>query len=120
MVPKSGSKLPFSSLALSERQLAAQIGAALQEELGASRRATKTVMGWTGVSDHTARSWLHGKTAPSGLHLVELATHSDPVMLALLRLTGHGNLHLGLNLQEIELRMERALAEIRLMNGGPS
>lgn len=113
MVPISGSKLPFSNLPLSDAQLASHISAALQTELGASRRATKTVMTWTRVSDHTARAWLQGRTSPSGLHLVELAAHSTPVMLTLLRLTGHAELELGMDLEMIEQALSCALEEVR-------
>lgn len=113
MVPNNGSRLPNSHTALSDAQLAAQIGRALQDELGASRRATKTLMRWTGVSDHTARSWLYGKSTPSGLHLLMLAAHSDLVMTRMLVLTGHGEIELGFKLQAIESGLERALWEVR-------
>lgn len=117
MVPNSGSKLPFLRGDLSDGQLATQIGQALQAELGASRRATKTVMRWTGVSDHTARSWLNGRTSPSGLHMLELAMQSEFVMMTLLRLTGHGELELGLKLHAIEGSLEAALRDVRLLRG---
>lgn len=115
MVPKSGSELPFSSLPVSDAELAVHIAGTLREELGSSRRATKTVMRWTHVSDHTARSWLQGRSSPSGRHLVELAAHSEPVLQLLLELTGHRELTLQLRLQLLEQGLERALAEIRAL-----
>lgn len=118
MVPKSGGKLPFSPLTLSEAEFAGYIGAALQRELGASRGAAKTVMRWTHVSNHTARSWLHGQTSPSGLHLVELAAQSTPVMHALLQLTGRGDLLLRLELDLLEQSLERTLQELRAFRHG--
>ncbi len=113
MVPKSGSQLRDSAFFLSETVLATQIGEALRAELGASRRATKTVMRWTGVSDRSARAWLHGRASPSGLHLVTLAAHSDTVMTTLLKLTGRGELEIGLRLKEIEADLVRLLAIVR-------
>ncbi|MFC4595541.1 hypothetical protein [Sphingobium tyrosinilyticum] len=113
MVSKNGSQLRDSRFVLSDSDLARQIGAALREELGATRRATKTVMRWTGVSDTTARAWLQGRASPSGIHLVALAAHSDPVMIVLLRLTGHGDLELGLRLREIEVGLVQLLALVR-------
>jgi len=113
MVPNNGSQLPFSRYELSDVQLAAQIGRALQDQLGASRQATKTVMRWTGVSDHTARSWLNGRSSPSGLHLLMLAAQSGHVMMTLLRLTGNDELKLGLKIQVIERGLEDALREVR-------
>ena len=115
MVPNNGSQLPFSRPSLSDEQLAAQIGRALQSELGESRRAIKTVMGWASVSDHTARSWLYGRSSPSGLHLLMLASHSSLVMATVLRLTGHGEIEIGLNLQLIESGLEKALLEVRAL-----
>lgn len=113
MVRKNRSQLRKSSDLLSDSLLAEQIGKALRDELGASRRATKTVMRWTGVSDTTARSWLNGRASPSGLHLLELATHSKPVMIYFLEATGHGDLEIGLRLREIERNLEDALDRVR-------
>lgn len=113
MVPKSGSQLRDSVFSLSESTLAAKIGEALRSELGASRRATKTVMRWTGVSDRSARAWLHGRASPSGLHLVTLAAHSDNVMIALLKLAGRGELEIGLRLKEIEDALVHLLDLVR-------
>jgi len=115
MVRKNRSKLRISPFSLSETDLAAQIREALQEELGASRRATKTVMRWTGVSDTTARAWLQGRASPSGRHLIALAAHSNPVMIILLRLTGHEDLEIGLRLREIETGLEQALEQVRAL-----
>lgn len=113
MVPKSGSQLRDLAFSLSESVLATQIGEALRSELGASRRATKTVMRWTGVSDRSAQAWLHGRASPSGLHLVTLAAHSNSVMSTLLKLTGRGELEIGLRLKEIEADLERLLSLVR-------
>lgn len=113
MVRKTVSQLRNSRVALADSELAAQIGDALREELGTSRRATKTVMRWTGVSDTTARSWLQGRSSPSGLHLIALAAQSRSIMMVLLRLTGYGDLELGLELREIEAGLVRALAHVR-------
>jgi len=113
MVRKSASQLRESRHLLSDSALAEQIGEALRVELGASRRATKTVMRWTGVSDTTARSWLNGRASPSGLHLLELAAHSEPVMIYFLEATGHGDLEIGLRLSVIERDLEDALDRVR-------
>lgn len=113
MVPKTGTRLPKLQSALSDARLAAIIGTALQSELGASRRATKTVMSWTGVSDHTARAWLNGRTSPSGLHLVVLAAHCQPVMHAVLELTGHSDVALAIDIEAVEERLSAILEAAR-------
>ncbi len=115
MVRKNISQLRDSRFVLAETDLAAQIGQALQEELGASRRATKTVMRWAGVSDTTARAWLQGRASPSGVHLLALAAHSHLVMIVLLKLTGHEGLEIGLRLQEIEEGLLQTLDQVRAM-----
>ena len=112
MVRKSASQLRNSPFVLTDSELAVQIGAALRDELGATRRAAKSVMRWTGVSDPTARAWCHGRASPSGLHLVALAANSDAVMSVLLRLTGHTELELGLDLHTIEMGLIKALAHV--------
>lgn len=113
MVPKTRGRLPKSTFQLSEPELADAIGRALQGELGASRRATKTVMGWTGVSDHTARAWLQGRSTPSGLHLVALSAHCDAVLSVVLRLTGQENVALAVDLGELERELEQLLERTR-------
>lgn len=113
MVRKIRSPLRKTRLLLSESILSEQIGEALREELGATRRATKTIMRWTGVSDTTARTWLYGRASPGALNLVALAAHSKPVMFVLLNLAGYGNLELGLRLREVETILLRLLAMVR-------
>ena len=117
MVPKSGTRLLNSQPALSDATLAEIIGSALRSELGASRRATKTVMSWTDVSDHTARAWLNGRTSPSGAHLIVLAAHSRPVLTAILGLTGHQDIVVTIDIEAIEERLEAALALTRSLRG---
>lgn len=113
MVPNTGTQLPFGRAAISDAELAAYVGNALQGELGASRRATKTIMRWTGVSDHTARSWLNGKSTPSGLHLLVLASQCLPVMMTFLRLAGHQEFEVLLELEKVEDELELALKKVR-------
>lgn len=113
MVLNSGTRVPDSPLVLTDSELAVQIGHALTTELGASRRAAKTVIRWTHVSDRTARKWLHGYASPSGLHLLALAANSPSVMTLILELTGHSDVVLALELQAVERDLERALARVR-------
>ena len=115
MVPISGSKLRGTPNDLSDALLAQMIGAALQADLGGTRQATKTVMRWTHVSDHTARSWLNGHTSPSSLHLLELAMQSETVMAVILQATGHTGLRLALDLAAVERALEDALFEVRAL-----
>ena len=115
MVPNSGSKVLGTCAHLSDAVLAQMIGAALKAELGGTRQATKTVMRWTHVSDHTARSWLNGQTSPSSLHLIELATHSKNVMTVILQATEHPGLAFAHDLEAVENVLETALAHIRAL-----
>ena len=117
MVRKSGSQLRDSQFLMAESALSAKVGQALRDELGSSRRATKTVMGWTDVSDRTARAWISGRVAPSGSHLLALAANSQEVMIVVLRMTGHSDLAIVIELQEIEQSLLLALTQIRAIIG---
>ncbi len=112
MLPNTGTRLPKRPL-WSEFEIAAAISQALTEELGGSRRAAKTVMKWADVSDRSARAWLHGQSCPSGRNLLVLAAHSRRVMAALLKLLGHDQLMVALDLQEIENQLERMAERVR-------
>ena len=120
MVPKSGARLPKLQFSLSDSQLAMLIGAALQEQLGGTHRAGKTIMAWTGVSDHTARAWLHGRKSPSGAHLLALAANSPAVMSAVLHVTGHDSAALEIDLAAIEAGLEDALVAVRRLRSQPT
>jgi hypothetical protein len=115
MVPKSGNRVPKLQFLLSDVQFAELIASALQSELGGSRRATKTIMAWTGVTDHTARYWLSGRKSPSSVHLLTLAAHSRSVMALVLRLTGHDHMGVGFELQALEAGLQEALETVRTM-----
>lgn len=117
MVPISGSKLRGTPNGLSDEALARMIGAALKTDLGGTRQATKTVMRWAQVSDHTARSWLNGRTSPSSLHLLELATQSHTVMTVILNATGYRGLELAHDLAAVEHSLEAALSKVRALRG---
>lgn len=117
MVPNCGSKLRKTPASLSDAHLAHMIGVALKADLGGTRQATKTVMRWTHVSDHTARSWLNGHTSPSSLHLLELATQSENVMMVILKATGHAGLELDHDLAAVENVLETALTRVRALRG---
>lgn len=115
MVPKNGTRLPKPPVSLSEAQFTELIAGALRDELGGSRRASKTIMAWTGVSDHSARAWLNGRKSPSSLHLLALAARSRLVMSLVLRLTGHDRVEIGIDLQTVESGLEDALNAVRAL-----
>ena len=113
MLPKSGTRLPKSKKPLSDAELAFLIGTALRGELGASHRAAKTIMTWTGVSDHTARSWLNGRSSPSSLHMLALASQSRPVMTTMLKVAGHDDVAIGIDLETLEQALSDTLLKVQ-------
>jgi hypothetical protein len=113
MVPKSGTLVPKSRILPSEADLSHAIGQALRAELGASHRAAKTVMAWTGVSSRTARLWLHGTSSPNGRHLILLAMNCRSVLVAMLLLAGHDLAVIGVELEAVELQLEDMIASVR-------
>ena len=65
MFPKEGKFLPGQHGGDSGGGgYASAIAAALQQELGATHRAVKTIMKWTGANERTVKNWLAPKTAP--------------------------------------------------------
>jgi hypothetical protein len=98
---------------------AGAVGGVLRDELGDTHRAAKTVMAWTGVSDHTARSWLHGQSAPDGLHLIALAARSRAIMTMVLYMAGHDTMALEFELEATEHALEAALVTVRRLRKGP-
>ncbi|MBL0000913.1 MAG: hypothetical protein IPO97_07865 [Sphingomonadales bacterium] len=73
MFPKKGSSFPVGRDRLTDAEFAQVIASALKVEFGSTRNGTKMIMKWTGVSDRTAKNWLNGTNAPSGVHLILLA-----------------------------------------------
>ncbi len=71
-----------------EISFAAEIAAALREDLGATRAAVKTLVDWTGANERTVKNWLAGRYGPSGVHLVGLMRRSDGVLTRVLDMAG--------------------------------
>lgn len=67
---------------------AKSIACALQDELGDTHQAVKTVMKWTGANERTVKNWVAGTNGPRGEHLLTLVRHSDAALDAFLRLAG--------------------------------
>lgn len=85
VVPKAGTVVQPDADAMDYR---AAIASALRQELGASHRAIKTAMRWTGASERAVKYWFSGERGPSGAHLIALARHSDMVFHMVLTQAG--------------------------------
>jgi hypothetical protein len=89
VVPKKGTIVHFCADAVDYRGALAM---ALRLELGATHRAIKTAMRWTGASERTVKYWFAGERGPSGEHLILLVRHSDLVFhMVLARAGRHEN-----------------------------
>jgi hypothetical protein len=106
MFPKTGNKLPRRGRP--SDVYADAIAEALRTELGATHRATKTLMRWTGASERTVKNWLAGRCGPSGYHLIKLAKESDIVLATVLALAERNHHMVGAEL----LRMRDSLATL--------
>lgn len=113
MVPKTGTKVPKLADRASQSEFTQAIGAALRSELGSSRRATKSVMGWAGVSDRTARIWLQGAGCPGGFHLVALSANCRPVMNVVLGCAGYRDATLRVELRRAEAALASAMLAVQ-------
>ncbi|PYD48506.1 hypothetical protein [Novacetimonas pomaceti] len=93
-------------------RFAREIGEALRSELGTSHKAIKTVMGWTGASERSAKNWLNGTHGPGGWHLILLARQSEAVIATVLRLAQRDQLIPGVRLRALRLLLMRTATEI--------
>lgn len=107
MFPKKGSSFPVGRDALTDTEFAQVIASALKVEFGSTRNATKMIMRWTGVSNRTAKNWLNGINAPSGVHLILLARESNAVLKAMMLMAERPEMSLGASL----ISLRRVLAE---------
>ena len=80
-VPKMGTTVHLDADQAAYRRA---ISDALRRELGQTHQAIKTVMRWTGAGERTVKYWLSGERGPSGEHLIQLAMHSDAVLMMIL------------------------------------
>src|SRR3546814_18627788 len=69
---------------LTDAEFTQVIASALKIEFGSTRNGAKILMKWTGVSSRTAKNWLSGSHAPSGVHLVLIARESTAVLKAIM------------------------------------
>lgn len=115
MFPKNGSKLPATTVRLSEGDYIAAIRQALRGELGSIGGATKTIMRWTGASDRTARNWLSGAAGPSGFNLICLARESNAVLAAMLAMSGRAELALSTDVHAVEVALAKAMGSLEVL-----
>jgi hypothetical protein len=107
MFPKKGRSFPVGRDTLTDSEFAKVIASALKVEFGSARNGPKMIMKWTGVSDRTAKNWLNGTNAPSGVHLILLARESNAVLKAMMLMAERPEMSLGASL----ISLRRALAE---------
>jgi hypothetical protein len=107
MFPKKGSYFPVGRDALTDSEFAQVIASALKVEFGSTRNGAKMIRKWTGVSERTAKNWLSGANAPSGVHLILLARESNAVLKAMMLMAERPEMSLGASL----LSLRRVLAE---------
>ena len=120
MLPKSGRNLPPVPSGFSQSAYAEAIASSLVADLGPTHLATKTVMGWTGASERSARHWLHGDYGPDGRHLILLASNSDSVLKTFLRLADRDGVELALELAAARAALTRATAIIDALGSKPA
>ena len=108
-LPKKGNDFPEKGKLFPDSAYAAAISKSLQENLGSTRRAIKTLTSWTGANDRTVKNWLSGASGPSGEHLALLVRNSDEVLEAFLVLGGRRRLVAGIKIQDARGKLVDAL-----------
>ncbi len=94
------------------------IAYALQNQLGSTHQATKTVMRWTGAGERTVKNWLAGISGPSGHHLVELIRHSDEVLEILLLLAGRKQVAVAKRLVDVRNKLMETVRQVDELMAG--
>src|SRR3546814_1057675 len=92
---------------LTDAEFTQVIASALKIEFGSTRNGAKILMKWTGVSSRTAKNWLSGSHAPSGVHLVLIARESNAVLKAIMLMAERPEMSLGASL----ISLRRLLTE---------
>lgn len=108
-LPKTGKSFPEKGNIFPDRAYALTISGVLKQNLGNTRRAIKTLVGWTGASERTVKNWLSGTSGPSGEHLIALIGHSDEVLEVLLLLAGRHQFVARLWISEAKAKLIQAL-----------
>src|SRR5436190_8303826 len=109
MLPKKGIVFPNGEKLGAYPEV---IAYALQNQLGSTHQATKTVMRWTGAGERTVKNWLAGISGPSGQHLVELIRHSDEVLQILLLLAGRKQVAVAKRLIDVRKRLIETVRQV--------
>lgn len=92
MLPKTGKNLPGRNDRDGGRAAYARIVAdALARELGATPRAARILMGWTGAGERTVKHWLAGAHGPGGGHLLVLMREPGEVFRAVVTACGRSD-----------------------------
>ncbi|MBX3564322.1 MAG: hypothetical protein KF730_07070 [Sphingomonas sp.] len=112
MLPKKGSSFPIGRASLTETEFAQVIASALKVEFGSARNGPKIITQWTGVSQRTAKNWLGGTNAPSGVHLVMLAKESNAVLKALMLMAERPEMSLGASLMSLRRSLTETLSAL--------
>ncbi|MEQ1537890.1 MAG: hypothetical protein ABL928_03100 [Sphingorhabdus sp.] len=112
MFPKKGNSFPIGRDALTDAEFAQVIGSALKVEFGSTRHGAKTIMKWTGVSQRTAKNWLNGSNAPSGMHLMLLARESNAVLKAIMLMAERPEMSLGASLLSLKRLLTETMAAL--------
>lgn len=115
MSPKKGNSFPIGRDTLTDAEFAQVIASALKVEFGSTRHGAKTIMKWTGVSQRTAKNWLNGTNAPSGVHLVLLARESNAILKALMLMAERPEMSLGASLLSLKRLLAESLAALDAM-----
>ena len=94
------------------------IAETLQDSLGDTRAAVKTVMAYTGAGERTVKNWFAGKNGPNGENLVELIRHSDAVLEAFLGMAGREEILAGKMLVDSRNKLVEMLEIIDHLQAG--
>ncbi|KTE75068.1 MULTISPECIES: hypothetical protein [unclassified Sphingopyxis] len=112
MFQNKGSSFPLGRDLLTDAEFTQVIASALKIEFGSTRNGAKMLMRWTGVSSRTAKNWLSGSHAPSGVHLVLIARQSNAVLKAIMLMAERPEMSLGASLISLRRILEETISAL--------
>ncbi len=116
MLPKKGIVFPNGE---NLGPYAMAVAYALKSQLGATHRAVKIIMRWTGAGERTVKNWLAGVSGPNGQHLVELIRNSDEVLDVLLLMAGRQQIAAAKKLVDVRNKLAETIQQVdELMSEG--
>lgn len=100
------------------RAFALSVAGALRSGFGGQGAAVKRVAALTDANQRAVKNWFEARNAPSGLHLVALARHSDEILRLILSLAGRRDALVRLEVGRARAALSAAVSALDALDEG--